>query len=148
MVTFAPSLSGLLRCFPAWESTRPRCESREVGRTVSVPISQKRLWRSRVLPIYGLVERQSGYQSIEHTSKGATAIVLGVLLLILGVVLDISILYTLGVILKVVGVAPAILGGIGRPLAAVTISSRSLAPENFGESSGRDALDTQPAGEY
>lgn len=41
-------------------------------------------------------------------------IVLGVILLILGMVLDISLLWTLGAILAVVGVILYILGAMGR----------------------------------
>lgn len=41
-------------------------------------------------------------------------IVLGVILLILGMVLDISLLWTLGAILAVVGVVLYILGAMGR----------------------------------
>ncbi len=43
-------------------------------------------------------------------------IVLGVILLVLGALLDISILYTLGAILLVVGVVFWILGMVGRPV--------------------------------
>lgn len=41
-------------------------------------------------------------------------IVLGVILLILGFILGIPILYTIGIILAVAGAALAILGGTGR----------------------------------
>lgn len=44
-------------------------------------------------------------------------IVLGVILLILGWALGISILWTIGAILAVVGVIFWILGGVGRPVA-------------------------------
>jgi uncharacterized protein involved in response to NO len=44
-------------------------------------------------------------------------IILGVILLILGAVLDIGILYVLGAILAVVGVVLWILGAVGRPVA-------------------------------
>jgi hypothetical protein len=43
-------------------------------------------------------------------------IVLGIVLLILGAVLDISILWTLGIILVLVGVVLWILGASGRPI--------------------------------
>jgi hypothetical protein len=43
-------------------------------------------------------------------------IILGVILLILGAVFNISILWTIGVILIVVGVVLWILGAIGRPV--------------------------------
>ena len=42
-------------------------------------------------------------------------IILGVILIVLGAVLDVGILYTLGVILAVVGVVLWILGAVGRP---------------------------------
>jgi hypothetical protein len=44
-------------------------------------------------------------------------IVLGVILLILGAVLDIGILWTIGIILVVVGAILWLLGAIGRPVA-------------------------------
>lgn len=44
-------------------------------------------------------------------------IVLGIILLIAGFVLKISILWTLGIIALVVGVILAILGSVGRPVA-------------------------------
>jgi hypothetical protein len=43
-------------------------------------------------------------------------IVLGVILLVLGALLDISILFTLGAILAVVGVALWVLGSLDRPV--------------------------------
>lgn len=43
-------------------------------------------------------------------------IILGVLLLILGFVLDISILWTIGIILVVIGIILAILGTMGRAI--------------------------------
>lgn len=43
-------------------------------------------------------------------------IVLGVLLLILGLVLGVGILYTIGIILIVVGAVLWILGAMGRPV--------------------------------
>jgi hypothetical protein len=42
-------------------------------------------------------------------------VVLGIVLIILGALLDVGILYTIGVILLVVGVILWILGAIGRP---------------------------------
>jgi hypothetical protein len=44
-------------------------------------------------------------------------IVLGIVLLILGAVLNISILYTIGIILIVIGAVLFLLGAIGRPIA-------------------------------
>jgi Family of unknown function (DUF6131) len=43
-------------------------------------------------------------------------IILGIVLLVLGAVFDVSILWTIGVILIVVGVILWILGAIGRPV--------------------------------
>ncbi|NNC43619.1 MAG: hypothetical protein HKN03_18025 [Acidimicrobiales bacterium] len=43
-------------------------------------------------------------------------IVLGVLLVVVGAVTGIGILYTLGAILAIIGVALAVLGAIGRPM--------------------------------
>jgi uncharacterized protein involved in response to NO len=44
-------------------------------------------------------------------------IILGVILIVLGALLDIGILYTLGAILAVVGIVLWILGAVGRPVA-------------------------------
>jgi uncharacterized protein involved in response to NO len=44
-------------------------------------------------------------------------ILLGVILLVLGAVLGIGILYTLGAILAVIGVVLWVLGAVGRPVA-------------------------------
>jgi hypothetical protein len=52
-----------------------------------------------------------------HMTGGNRMIVLGVILLILGAVLDIGILWTIGIILVVVGAILWILGAIGRPVA-------------------------------
>ncbi len=43
-------------------------------------------------------------------------IVLGVILIVVGALTGVGLLYTLGAILAVVGVALALLGAIGRPL--------------------------------
>jgi hypothetical protein len=43
-------------------------------------------------------------------------LILGVVLLILGALLDISILYTIGAILAIVGLVFWILGSVGRPV--------------------------------
>ncbi len=43
-------------------------------------------------------------------------IVLGAILLILGYVLDVGILYTVGVVLLVIGAVLWILGAVGRPV--------------------------------
>ncbi|EOD63550.1 hypothetical protein [Amycolatopsis vancoresmycina] len=43
-------------------------------------------------------------------------IILGVILLILGFVIGIPVLYTIGIVLAVAGVALAILGGTGRKI--------------------------------
>jgi hypothetical protein len=44
-------------------------------------------------------------------------VVLGIILLLLGLVLKISILWTLGIILLVVGAVFFLLGSVGRPVA-------------------------------
>jgi hypothetical protein len=44
-------------------------------------------------------------------------IILGIILLILGAVLDVGILYILGLILVVIGAILWILGAVGRPVA-------------------------------
>lgn len=43
-------------------------------------------------------------------------IVLGVILIVVGALTGVGLLYTLGAILAVVGVALALLGAVGRPL--------------------------------
>lgn len=43
-------------------------------------------------------------------------LILGIILIILGALLDVSILYTLGIILLVVGAVLFILGAVGRPV--------------------------------
>jgi uncharacterized membrane protein HdeD (DUF308 family) len=69
-------------------------------------------------PVLGSGGRGSEESTREdRTRKERTRmIVLGVILLILGAVLDIGILYTVGAILLVVGVVLWILGAIGRPV--------------------------------
>ena len=44
-------------------------------------------------------------------------IILGIVLLLLGLVLSIPILWTLGIIAVIVGIVLMVLGGIGRPVA-------------------------------
>ena len=44
-------------------------------------------------------------------------IILGVVLLILGLIFDVSILWTIGIILIVVGALLFLLGAVGRPVA-------------------------------
>jgi hypothetical protein len=53
----------------------------------------------------------------DQMTGGNPMIVLGVILLILGALLDIGILWTIGIILVVVGALLWILGAIGRPVA-------------------------------
>lgn len=48
--------------------------------------------------------------------KGSVMIALGVILLILALVLKINVLWTIGIILVVIGAALWILGAIGRPV--------------------------------
>ena len=50
-------------------------------------------------------------------------IVLGIILLVAGFLLKISILWTIGIILLVIGVVRAILGSAGRPWTAGTTTS-------------------------
>jgi hypothetical protein len=44
-------------------------------------------------------------------------IILGAILLIIGFVTGISVLWTIGIVLLVVGLVLALLGGVGRPVA-------------------------------
>jgi hypothetical protein len=48
---------------------------------------------------------------------GATVIILGIILLVIGYFTGISILYTIGGILLVIGIILWILGAVGRPVA-------------------------------
>ncbi len=60
-----------------------------------------------------------GYDLIDPESpsaKGSAMLVLGVVLLLLGWLLNISILWTIGIILLVVGAVLFILGSVGRPV--------------------------------
>lgn len=50
------------------------------------------------------------------TSNGLTMIVLGIILLLIGYFAGISILYTIGGILLVIGIIMWILGAVGRPV--------------------------------
>jgi hypothetical protein len=50
-------------------------------------------------------------------AEQSTVIILGVILIVLGALLDIGILYTIGIVLLVVGLVLWILGAIGRPVA-------------------------------
>jgi len=61
---------------------------------------------------YSLAIRNPGDKNSEHNM-----IILGVILLILGLLLHISILTTIGIILLVVGAILFLLGSIGRPVA-------------------------------
>jgi Family of unknown function (DUF6131) len=54
--------------------------------------------------------------SVRETERPAAMIVLGIILLIAGFLLNISILWTIGIILLVIGVVLAILGSAGRPV--------------------------------
>jgi membrane-bound ClpP family serine protease len=55
-----------------------------------------------------------GHPDLEQEAEGLDVIILGVILLILGAVLDISILWTIGIILVVVGAVLWILGSMDR----------------------------------
>jgi hypothetical protein len=54
---------------------------------------------------------------MEWNGKGFVMIVLGIILLVLGYVLPVPLLATLGWILVVIGVVFFILGSVGRPVA-------------------------------
>lgn len=57
-----------------------------------------------------------GVCPIDDYQKGTAMIVLGVILIILGALLDIGILYTIGGILAVVGIILWLLGAMGRQI--------------------------------
>ncbi len=60
---------------------------------------------------------QFGNSSQDHTtSDRSTMIILGIILLLIGYFTGLSILYTIGGILVVVGIVLWILGAVGRPV--------------------------------
>lgn len=85
-------------------------ESRHNGSCNRLPCAQRGTYAAH--QAYGGV-RKPHYEA----ERGITVIILGVILLILGWALGISILWTIGAILAVVGVIFWILGGVGRPVA-------------------------------
>ena len=62
-----------------------------------------------------MIPRRGG-TSRYRLKRSRTMIILGVELLLLGLLMCISILYTLGIILLVIGVILYILGAVGRPI--------------------------------
>ena len=62
-----------------------------------------------------MIPRRGG-TSRYRLKRSRTMIILGVVLLVLGLLLGISILYTRGIILLVIGVILYILGAVGRPI--------------------------------
>jgi hypothetical protein len=63
-----------------------------------------------------------GYPHVSGSTRGnpkigATVIVLGIILLVIGYFTGLSILYTIGGILLVIGIILWILGAVGRPVA-------------------------------
>jgi uncharacterized membrane protein HdeD (DUF308 family) len=53
-------------------------------------------------------------EATQHPNKGATVIVLGLVLLLIGFIAKIAILWSIGIIVLVVGVVLLILGSVGR----------------------------------
>jgi hypothetical protein len=66
---------------------------------------------ARIGPTYLIIEVGSGHPPADEE---VYMVILGIILLILGFLLDISILWTIGVILIVIGVILWILGSMGR----------------------------------
>jgi hypothetical protein len=96
---------------------------RHGGRTVGAKL-QITSPRGVVPPLLGVVDwGQSGNRStypiahsVRETERPAAMIVLGIILLVAGFLLKISILWTIGIIVLVIGVVLAILGSAGRPV--------------------------------
>ena len=71
-------------------------------------------------PDPGVKSPREGYPHVSSSGNrkiGATVIVLGIILLVIGYFTGIGILYTIGGILVVVGIVLWILGAVGRPVA-------------------------------
>ena len=68
------------------------------------------------------MQQPVGYQAPggRTLERGETVIALGIILLVLGFLFGVGILWTLGIILIVVGAILWILGAIGRPVAGRT----------------------------
>ena len=62
------------------------------------------------------IESQHEAGRAAHVTKGNTMIVLGIILLVIGYLLPIPILATIGWLLLVVGAVLFILGSVGRPV--------------------------------
>ena len=68
----------------------------------------------------GVKSPRDGYPHVSSSGNrkiGATVIILGIILLVIGYLTGIGILYTIGGILVVVGIVLWILGAVGRPVA-------------------------------
>jgi len=57
------------------------------------------------------------HASIPRRKKGEAMIILGIVLLLLGVLLNIPVLTTIGIIVAVIGAAFYLVGSFGRPIA-------------------------------
>jgi hypothetical protein len=78
-------------------------------------VSSALLTGRRAPPMFGF--DQFGNSSQDHTtSDRSTMIILGIILLLIGYFTGLSILYTIGGILVVVGIVLWILGAVGRPV--------------------------------
>ena len=74
----------------------------------------------RVPPSLGVKSPRDGYPHVSSSGNrkiGATVIILGIILLVIGYLTGIGILYTIGGILVVIGIVLWILGAVGRPVA-------------------------------
>jgi hypothetical protein len=62
-------------------------------------------------------DRNVGYRLKDTETEGGAMVVLGIILLLLGWLLGINILVTIGIIVLVIGIILWILGAVGRPVA-------------------------------
>jgi len=96
----------VVRARPA-RACKPRHEL-AAGRLVLLVGRGAVVWVTTSVTLSGLITPGRGR---------ATMIVLGVILLIVGLLIKISILTTIGIILLVIGLIVVLLGAVGRPLA-------------------------------
>lgn len=71
----------------------------------------------RADPSVGLLSDCAGSTGSRGSLEDYTMIVLGIILLVIGYIVPIPILYTLGSILVVIGLILLLLGAVGRPMA-------------------------------
>jgi hypothetical protein len=101
------------------QTTSERTRRREPA---GPPSQDRHGWRADSRLASGLTDAARGYMAITTaptgppTSREHPMIVLGVILLLIGYFTGISILYTIGGILVVIGIVLWVLGAVGRPV--------------------------------